>query len=74
MPDQLILIFTKEKIQDLIDRNPDKIVVRSTIEEGKLAGGESVGVVRVYADAMQNGNPEPLLTITGCPRPPCEPN
>ena len=71
MPNELILIFTKENMQELLDKSPDKIVVRTTIEEGRLDSGESVGYVKVYADAMQEGNPEPLHTIIGCPRPPC---
>ena len=74
MPDQLILIFSREKIQELMDKNPDKIVVRTTIEEGRLDTGESVGYVKVIADAVITGSPEPLHTVTGCPVPPCDEN
>jgi len=71
MPNELILIFKKDDIVSLIETNPDKIVVRSYIEEATLDNGEKVGVVRVYADAMRNEEPEPLATIVGCPSPPC---
>lgn len=69
MANELLLIFTKEKIQELMGHEPDKIVVRSAIEQGTLNSGEPVGVVRVYADAMQGGNV--LATVVGCPNPPC---
>ena len=58
-------------MQELMDKEPDKIVVRTTIEEGRLDSGESVGYVKVFADAIQSGNPEPLHSVTGCPDPPC---
>ena len=74
MPNQLLLIFKKDDIQKLLDHNPDKIVVRSTIEEAVLKDGTLAGVVKVYADAMQQGNREPLATIIGCPCPPCDPS
>ena len=70
MPNELVLIFTRENMQELMDRDPDKIVIRSVIEEGKLDSGEYVGVVRVFADAMQNGTV--VATVGGCPNPPCE--
>ncbi len=73
MPKPQLLIFKKEDIQKLMEHNPDKIVVRSVIEEAILKDGTTAGVVKIYADAMQQGNREPLATITGCPNPPCEP-
>jgi len=72
MAGQLFLIFKKDDIQKLMDQNPDKIVVRSLIEEGKLESGERVGVVRVFADAVLEG--KVIDTIGGCPEPPCDPN
>lgn len=72
MPSQLILIFRKDEMQQLMDRNPDSIVARAVVEEGTLNDGSLVGVIRVYADAMQDGSSEPLLTIEGCPEPPCK--
>ena len=69
MANELVLIFTKSNIQELMDKDPEKIVVRTTIEEGRLDSGEMVGVVRVFADAMRSG--EVLQTVTGCPKPPC---
>ena len=72
MPNELVLVFPKDKMQSLLDVNPDKIIVRSAIEEARLDNGEMVGVVRVYADAVQGGNV--LATIDGCPVPPCEKN
>ena len=69
MANQLILIFSAEGIQELLSQSPDKIVVRSSIEEGRLDTGEAVGYIKVFADAMQGGNV--LATIEGCPEPPC---
>lgn len=71
MANQLVLIFTKESIQLLMDQDPDKIVVRSTIEEAVLDTGKKAGVVKVYADAMRIGEPAPIVTVEGCPNPPC---
>ena len=69
MTNELVLIFSAQRMQELMDQSPDKIVVRSIIEEGRLDSGESVGYVKVSADAMQGGNV--LATIEGCPVPPC---
>lgn len=72
MPDQLVLIFSKDNIQQLMDTGPDKIVIRAYLEAGKLEGGENIGYLKVYADAIQEGEPEPLHTVSGCPKPPCD--
>ena len=69
MANELVLIFSVEKMEELMKQSPDKIVVRSTIEHGRLDSGEEVGVVRVFADAVQGGTV--LATIEGCPNPPC---
>lgn len=66
----LTLIFRPEEIQQLLDYNPAKIIVRSILEEGRLEGGERVGYVQVFADATTE-NGEVLGTIGGCPKPPC---
>ena len=70
MANELVLIFSAARMQELMNQSPEKIVVRSTIEQGRLDSGEEVGVVRVYADAMQGGHI--LATIEGCPNPPCD--
>ncbi|MGZ8517068.1 MAG: hypothetical protein ACXWWD_06955 [Chitinophagaceae bacterium] len=69
MPNELFFIFSADRIQELMDYAPSKIVVRSTIEEGILEGGARAGVVKVYADAMKEGSV--VGSIEGCPMPPC---
>lgn len=73
MPNQLMQIFSAEKMQELFRYNPTQIVVRTTIEEAVLEGGAKAGVVKVYADAYVKGKSGPVATITGCPCPPCDP-
>ena len=69
MENLLTVIFKAEDIQTLLDQSPDKIVVRSIVEEGRLEDGEKAGVIKVFADAVKND--EVLETISGCPKPPC---
>jgi hypothetical protein len=71
MAQLLHVVFKAEEIQKLMDLNPDRIVIRTSLEGGVLAGGESVGYLKVEADAMRDGSEEPLGTIGGCPKPPC---
>jgi hypothetical protein len=66
----LTLVFRPEEIQQLLDLNPKKIVIRSVLEEGRLDDGERAGIVKVFADATTEGG-EVLDTIEGCPVPPC---
>ena len=68
----LHVVFRKDEIQQLLDLNPDKIVVRTSLEGGELADGRSVGYLIVEADAMMDGSEEPLGTVGGCPTPPCQ--
>lgn len=67
----LHVLFKAEEIQQLMDLNPDKIIIRTSLESGVLANGESIGYVKVEADAMKDGEEEPIGTIEGCPQPPC---
>jgi hypothetical protein len=71
MPNELVLVFSAEKIKSLLEANPDKIAVRSTIEEATLNDGSKAGVVKVYADAYVKGKAGPVATVSGCPVPPC---
>lgn len=71
MPNPLEQIFSAEKMQELLNHKPTKIVVRTTVEEAVLDTGAKAGVVKVYADAWVAGRAEPVATITGCPNPPC---
>jgi len=70
MSNELVLIFSAKEMQELIEQNPDKIIIRSTIEAGRLDSGESVGYVKVSADAVQGGTV--VGSIGGCPKPPCD--
>jgi hypothetical protein len=65
----LTLVFKPDDIQQLLNQNPDKIIVRSELEVGRLEGGQKVGYVRVFADAIVDG--EVVDTVGGCPQPPC---
>jgi hypothetical protein len=71
MSHKQVFIFKREEMQKLMDLKSDKIIIRSSIEEGQLNSGEKVGVVRVFADAVNEGSEEPVATIPGCPKPPC---
>ena len=71
MPNEQTFIFKREEMLKLMELKADKIVIRTRVEEAKLDNGERVGVVRVYADAMVEGDEEPVGTIPGCPKPPC---
>jgi hypothetical protein len=73
MAQLLHVVFRVDEIQKLLELSPDKIVIRTSLEGGVLAGGESVGYLNVEADAMRDGSDEPLGTVGGCPIPPCEP-
>ena len=65
----LTLIFKPDDLQQLLNQNPDKIIVRSELAEGRLEDGERVGYVRVFADAIIDGTV--VETVGGCPQPPC---
>lgn len=67
----LEMIFSAGDMQTLLDQNPDKILVRTTVEEVTLSNNSKASGVKVFADAYQNGNSEPLATVNGCPCPPC---
>lgn len=71
MAQLLHVVFRAEEIQKLLELNPDKIVIRTSLEGGVLAGGESIGYLIVEADAMKDGSNDPLGTVGGCPKPPC---
>lgn len=68
----ITLIFRPDDLQQLLTHTPSKIVVRAELEEGRLEGGEKIGYVKVYADAIVKG--EVVDTVGGCPKPPCNTN
>ena len=72
MAQLLHVVFRKDEIQQLLDFNPDKIIVRTSLEGGNLSDGRSIGYLVVEADAMMDGSEQPLGTVSGCPNPPCD--
>jgi|GEM_PF-6096203 len=71
MAQLLQVVFKAEEIKKLLELNPDKIVIRTSLESGTLEDGTRVGYVTVEADAIKEGEDKPLGTIDGCPSPPC---
>jgi hypothetical protein len=72
MAQLLHVVFKAEEIKKLLELDPDKIVIRTSLESGTLDDDSRVGYVVVKADAMKEGEEKPLGTIGGCPNPPCD--
>jgi hypothetical protein len=67
----LTVIFKPEDLQRLLDQKPNKVVIRSILEEGILENGQRVGYVKVYAEGKTTIEGTMLETVPGCPDPPC---
>ena len=67
----LTVVFKPEDLQRLLDQKPQKVIVRSVLEEGKLDNGQSVGYVRVYAEGKSTVEGTTFEIVPGCPDPPC---
>ena len=71
MAQLLHVVFKAEEIKKLLELDPDKIVIRTSLESGTLEDGTRAGYITVEADAMKEGEEKPLETVGGCPIPPC---
>lgn len=67
----LHVVFKAEDIRKLLETDPDKILVRTSLESGTLEDGSRAGYVVVKADAVKDGEERTLETVDGCPVPPC---
>jgi hypothetical protein len=65
-------LFRPEQLQTLLNENPDKILISTSLESEVLKSGEKVGVLRVTATSIVNNRKG--LTMSGCPVPPCSNN
>lgn len=67
----LLFIFRAEDMRRLLEAGTDLIVIRSYLEEVTLDNGRKAGALQVYADAVNKGKEEAVLSVAGCPQPPC---
>ena len=72
MNNTLEFIFRTEDIKRLLETESDFIVVRSFLQSVVLNDGRKAGALRVYADAVFKDKEEPLVSVEGCPKPPCD--
>lgn len=54
-----------------MDHETEYIVVRSGTEEAVLEDGTKACVLKAQAMACRQGEPEPVESVEGCPKPPC---
>ena len=64
-------IFRPEQLQALLNENPEKILMTTSLVEEVLKSGEKVSVLRVEATSIVGS--ARTLTLPGCPVPPCNP-
>jgi hypothetical protein len=62
-------IFRPEQLQALINQNPEKILMTTSLVEEVLKSGEKVSVLRIEATSIIGS--ARTLTVAGCPVPPC---
>jgi hypothetical protein len=74
MDNNLLFIFKTEDIKRLVDSGSDFIVIRSFLESVVLNDGRKAGALRVYADAVNREEEKAMVSVEGCPRPPCDTN
>lgn len=67
----LSVVFKADDMRKLLESNPDKIIVRTSLEGGVLSDGKKVGYVNVEAEAVNEDEEKSLGKIGGCPVPPC---
>lgn len=67
-------IFEAEKMRELLNHgNPKKVVCVVSIEESVTADGKKVGALQIIARGGGVSQLEGAFEISGCPRPPCNP-
>lgn len=71
MSNELQFIFRREEIEKLVESKTDLIVIKAHLEDATLQDGSKAGVLKVRAEAINKGNPEPQSRVDGCPIPPC---
>ena len=71
MHNHLEFVFKTRDIKELVEQETEYIVIRSFLEGVVLKDGSKAGAVRVYADAVKKGKEAAVLSVPGCPNPPC---
>lgn len=67
-------IFEADKMRELLDHgNPKKVVCVVSIEEVVTQEGKKVGALQIIAKGGGSSEIDGTFEITGCPRPPCNP-
>lgn len=72
MANETSFLFRREALQALLDTGTDIVVINSRLEEDTLQDGTQAGVLRVWAEARNRGEEKSILTVDGCPIPPCK--
>ena len=71
MNNELQFLFRAEELRRLLESGTDFILINAHLEEATLQDGRKAAVLKVNAEAINKGNPEPVNTVEGCPIPPC---
>jgi hypothetical protein len=72
MSNETSFLFRREALQALLDAGTDIVVIKSRLEEATLQDGTPTGVLRVWAEARNRGDEKSIITVDGCPIPPCK--
>jgi hypothetical protein len=67
-------IFEADKMQELLNTKPGKVVCVVSIEEATTNEGRKVGALKIIARGPITETMKGGFEIEGCPRPPCNPN
>lgn len=66
-------IFDAKQMQALLDTNPTKVVCTVSIAEEITQDNRKVGALKIIATGTYPEGQHVVVSVDGCPRPPCEP-
>lgn len=64
--------FEADKMKELLDTNPNKVMCIVSIVEEVTQDGRKVGALKITATGTFKGGDLGELVINGCPKPPCD--
>lgn len=64
-------IFEADKMQELLNTKPGKVVCVVSIEEATTTDGKKVGALKIIARGPITQTEQGGFEISGCPKPPC---
>ncbi len=65
-------IFEANRMKELVDTNPGKVVCTVSIVEEITQDNRKVGALKIIANGTYPEGQEAGLVIEGCPKPPCD--